>query len=96
LLDASEDSFEEISTNLQGLYFLMQAIARDQIARRATDPAFEAAIVFIHRFRRSLVDQSRRILREQGGRVDGPGSRCGWPSTASRSTRCVRGSSPPT
>jgi len=48
LLDATEDSFEEIlRTNLQGPYFLTQAIARDQIARRAAQPAFEAAIVFI-------------------------------------------------
>ena len=48
LLEASEESFEEIvRTNLQGPYFLTQAIARDQIARRAADPAFEAAIVFI-------------------------------------------------
>jgi len=48
LLDATEDSFEEIvRTNLQGPYFLTQAIARDQVARRAADPAFEAAIVFI-------------------------------------------------
>src|SRR5262249_28742921 len=36
LLEASEESFEEIvRTNLQGPYFLTQAIARDQIARRA-------------------------------------------------------------
>jgi 3-oxoacyl-[acyl-carrier protein] reductase len=36
-----------VRTNLQGPYFLTQAIARDQVARRAADPAFEAAIVFI-------------------------------------------------
>ena len=48
LLEATEESFEEIvRTNLQGPYFLTQAIARDQVARRATDSAFEAAIVFI-------------------------------------------------
>jgi NAD(P)-dependent dehydrogenase (short-subunit alcohol dehydrogenase family) len=48
LLDAAEDSFEElIRTNLQGPYFLTQAIARDQVARRQADPAFTAAIVFI-------------------------------------------------
>jgi 3-oxoacyl-[acyl-carrier protein] reductase len=48
LLDAGEDSFEElIRTNLQGPYFLTQAIARDQIARREADPAFTASIVFI-------------------------------------------------
>jgi 3-oxoacyl-[acyl-carrier protein] reductase len=48
LLDATEESFEELlRTNLQGPYFLTQAIARDQVARRATDPAFGAAIVFV-------------------------------------------------
>jgi NAD(P)-dependent dehydrogenase (short-subunit alcohol dehydrogenase family) len=33
--------------NLQGPYFLTQAIARDQVARRAEDPSFHASIVFI-------------------------------------------------
>lgn len=48
LLDASESSFEElIRTNLQGPYFLTQAIAREQTMRRRADPAFAAAIVFI-------------------------------------------------
>jgi 3-oxoacyl-[acyl-carrier protein] reductase len=48
LLDAGEDSFEEvIRTNLQGPYFLTQAVAREQVARRQADPSFTAAIVFI-------------------------------------------------
>jgi len=48
LLDAREDSFEEVlRTNLQGPYFLTQAIARDQVARRREDPAFAASIVFV-------------------------------------------------
>lgn len=48
LLEASEESFEEIvRTNLQGPYFLTQAIARDQVERRRTDPSFDASIVFI-------------------------------------------------
>ncbi len=48
LLDATEESFEEIvRTNLQGPYFLTQAIARDQLARRRADAAFSASIVFI-------------------------------------------------
>ena len=34
-------------TNLQGPYFLTQAIARDQIERRRADPSFAAAIVFV-------------------------------------------------
>jgi NAD(P)-dependent dehydrogenase (short-subunit alcohol dehydrogenase family) len=48
LLDASEESFDEVvRTNLQGPYFLTQAIARDQLAERSNDPAFRAAIVFV-------------------------------------------------
>jgi 3-oxoacyl-[acyl-carrier protein] reductase len=48
LLEATEESFDEVmATNLQGPYFLTQAIARDQIARRRSDPSFEASIVFV-------------------------------------------------
>jgi 3-oxoacyl-[acyl-carrier protein] reductase len=48
LLDASEESFEElIRTNLQGPYFLTQAIAREMAARKSSMPSFAAAIVFI-------------------------------------------------
>jgi 3-oxoacyl-[acyl-carrier protein] reductase len=48
ILDAGEDSFEElIRTNLQGPYFLTQALAREQAARRQADPSFRAAIVFV-------------------------------------------------
>lgn len=48
LLDATEESFEEVArTNLQGPYFLTQAVARDQIERRRSDPAFAASIVFV-------------------------------------------------
>ena len=48
LLDAHEDSFEELMrTNLQGPYFLTQAIAREQVRRREADPSFAASIVFI-------------------------------------------------
>ena len=48
LLAASEASFEDLlRTNLQGPYFLTQAIARDQLERRRADPAFAACIIFI-------------------------------------------------
>ena len=48
LLEAGEDSFEELlRTNLQGPYFLTQAIARDQVEQRRTDPSFSAAVVFV-------------------------------------------------
>jgi 3-oxoacyl-[acyl-carrier protein] reductase len=48
LLDAGEESFEElVRTNLQGPYFLTQAIAREQVRRRQADPSFQPTIVFI-------------------------------------------------
>jgi 3-oxoacyl-[acyl-carrier protein] reductase len=48
LLDTTEESFDEVMrTNLQGPYFLTQAIARDQVDRRRTEPAFRASIIFI-------------------------------------------------
>ena len=48
ILEAGEASFEELMrTNLQGPYFLTQAIANDQVARRRGDAAFTASIVFV-------------------------------------------------
>ncbi len=48
ILDATEESFEEVlGTNLRGPYFLSQAIARDQVARKRDDPAFAGSITFI-------------------------------------------------
>lgn len=48
LLDTAEDSFDEVMrTNLQGPYFLTQAIAREQITRRQADSSFHASIIFI-------------------------------------------------
>jgi 3-oxoacyl-[acyl-carrier protein] reductase len=48
LLEATEASFDEVlRTNLQGPYFLTQAIARDLVDRRRADPSFTASIVFV-------------------------------------------------
>jgi 3-oxoacyl-[acyl-carrier protein] reductase len=48
IVDASEQSFEEVlRTNLQGPYFLTQAVARDMLERVRTDRTFRSAIVFI-------------------------------------------------
>jgi 3-oxoacyl-[acyl-carrier protein] reductase len=48
LLEATEESFDEIvRTNLQGPYFLTQAIAREMVRRRQSDPDFAATIVFV-------------------------------------------------
>jgi 3-oxoacyl-[acyl-carrier protein] reductase len=60
LLDATEASFEELlRTNLQGPYFLTQAIARDQIERRRSDPTFPASIVFITSVSAEMVSVNR-------------------------------------
>jgi NAD(P)-dependent dehydrogenase (short-subunit alcohol dehydrogenase family) len=48
LLEAAEESFDEVlRTNLQGPYFLTQALARDQVHRRRSDSDFRASIVFV-------------------------------------------------
>ena len=48
ILEASEESFEELMRiNLQGPYFLTQALARQMAARRQADPSFTASIVFV-------------------------------------------------
>ena len=48
LLDAAVDSFEEvIATNLEGPYFLSQAIAQTMIDLRRREPAARPSIVFI-------------------------------------------------
>ena len=47
LIDATEESFEEVlRTNLQGPYFLTQAVAREMIARGGRPPS-RGGIVFI-------------------------------------------------
>jgi 3-oxoacyl-[acyl-carrier protein] reductase len=48
LLEASEESFEAlITTNLQGPYFLTQALAREMVQRRGMEPTFRATIIFV-------------------------------------------------
>jgi 3-oxoacyl-[acyl-carrier protein] reductase len=48
ILEASEESFDELMrTNLQGPYFLTQAVARDMLEQKRTHASFAASIVFI-------------------------------------------------
>lgn len=48
ILEAEEESFEAlVRVNLQGPYFLTQALARQMVARKSTDPRFQSAIVFV-------------------------------------------------
>jgi NAD(P)-dependent dehydrogenase (short-subunit alcohol dehydrogenase family) len=60
LLDATEESFEELMRiNLQGPYFLTQALARQMAARKAADPAFSGAIVFVTSVSAEMVSIAR-------------------------------------
>jgi 3-oxoacyl-[acyl-carrier protein] reductase len=60
LLDASEDSFEELlRTNLQGPYFLTQALAREMVSQRRQAPAFRATIVFVTSVSAEMVSVNR-------------------------------------
>ena len=48
LLDATEESFEEVlRTNLQGPYFLTQQLVSQMLDRRKNDTAFAASVVFV-------------------------------------------------
>jgi 3-oxoacyl-[acyl-carrier protein] reductase len=60
IIDASEDSFEEVlRTNLQGPYFLTQAIARDMLERGRQDATFRAAIVFVTSVSAEMISPNR-------------------------------------
>jgi NAD(P)-dependent dehydrogenase (short-subunit alcohol dehydrogenase family) len=60
ILEASEESFEElIRINLQGPYFLTQALARQMTARKAADPSFTGAIVFVTSVSAEMVSIAR-------------------------------------
>ena len=60
ILDATEDSFEELlRINLQGPYFLTQALARQMTARKSDDPAFTGAIVFVTSVSAEMVSTAR-------------------------------------
>jgi len=60
LIDATQESFEEvIRTNLQGPYFLTQAIARDMLERVRTDATFRSAIVFVTSVSAEMISVNR-------------------------------------
>ena len=60
LLEATEDSFAEVlGANLQGPYFLTQAIARDQVEQRRIDASFRAVIVFVTSVSAEMASPSR-------------------------------------
>jgi len=60
LIDATQGSFEEVlRTNLQGPYFLTQAIARDMLERVRTDATFRSAIVFVTSVSAEMISVNR-------------------------------------
>ena len=60
LLEASEESFEDVMrTNLQGPYFVTQAVARHQVYERRTDSTFAASIVFVTSVSADMVSPNR-------------------------------------
>lgn len=60
LIEATEESFEEVvRTNLQGPYFLTQAIARAMLDAKSRDTAFRAAIVFVTSVSAEMISPNR-------------------------------------
>jgi 3-oxoacyl-[acyl-carrier protein] reductase len=60
ILEATEASFEWVMrTNLQGPYFLTQAVAKWMIAQRAQEPAFEGCIINISSISATVASPSR-------------------------------------
>jgi 3-oxoacyl-[acyl-carrier protein] reductase len=60
LLEAGEESFEDlVRTNLQGPYFLTQAVARRMLEQRKADPSSFAAIVFVTSVSAEMASPSR-------------------------------------
>jgi NAD(P)-dependent dehydrogenase (short-subunit alcohol dehydrogenase family) len=60
LLEATEESFEWVlRTNLQGPYFLTQAVAREMIRARQQEPAFAACIINVSSISATVASPSR-------------------------------------
>lgn len=60
ILEASEESFEElVRVNLQGPYFLTQAVARWMIEQKHADPAFRGCIVNISSISATVASTNR-------------------------------------
>ncbi len=60
LLDTSEESYDHVvDTNLKGVFFLTQAVARDMVAAKQADPTFNAAIVNITSISATVISINR-------------------------------------
>jgi len=60
LLETSEESYDHVvDTNLKGVFFLTQAFARDMVAAKKADPAFNGAIINITSISATVVSINR-------------------------------------
>lgn len=60
LLETSEESYDYVmNTNLRGVFFLTQAIARDMVAAKKADAAFAGAIISITSISATVVSINR-------------------------------------
>lgn len=60
LLETTEESYDYVvDTNLKGVFFLTQAVARHMVATRKTDPSFAATIVNITSISATVVSTNR-------------------------------------
>lgn len=60
LLETSEESYDYVvDTNLKGSFFLTQAVARDMVSAKKTDPKFQAWIVNITSISATVVSINR-------------------------------------
>jgi 3-oxoacyl-[acyl-carrier protein] reductase len=60
LLETTEESYDYVmNTNLRGVFFLTQAVARDMVAAKKADPAFAGTIVSITSISATVVSVNR-------------------------------------
>jgi NAD(P)-dependent dehydrogenase (short-subunit alcohol dehydrogenase family) len=60
LLETTEESYDRVlDTNLRGVFFLTQAVARDMVAAKKADPSFSAAIVNITSISATVISINR-------------------------------------
>lgn len=60
LLETTEESYDRVvDTNLKGVFFLTQALARDMVAAKQADPAFSGTIITISSVSSTMVSINR-------------------------------------
>ena len=85
-------------TNLQGPYFLTQALSRDMVARREADASFRASIVFVTSVSAEMASPNRGeyCVSKAGLSMAAKLFAVRLAPLASRSTKCDPASSAPT